>query len=153
MVEYIEHALKTHILKSFKIGRRISADEFNKNIIKNKMKNKKIDNDIDMKNTSINKEKPIEVDSNTEYIEKTIPNDLPEVDDSNEVVNKNTLQDKIIDSVKYIHESIFKFIGNSDLDKASKITIMNIISKMVYQTENITEKDIKKYIKYNKNNN
>lgn len=174
MHEHIENAMRKYLLKSFKISRKVSANDFNKNIYKKKLKNtskkrefKALFDDIKIisPETTLDKEKPIPSEEQIIIYHEGDSADFSEINPSNqeeqleeEIENNQSneygqLNDKIIKCVQFLHEMIFKYLGNNEIDKEATITVMNIINKMIYQNEHITEEDIKNYIKKNKKEN
>lgn len=169
MYEHIENAMRKYLLKSFKISRRVSANDFNKNIYKKKLKNtskkreiKALFDDVNLisPETTVNTEKPIPSEEQVIIYKEDDSRGFVEIDPSNQIEDQKEniseegvygqLNDKVIKCVQFLHETIFKYLGNDEIDKEATITVMNIINKMVYQSENITDEDIKNYIKKNK---
>lgn len=169
MYEHIENAMRKYLLKSFKISRRVSANDFNKNIYKKKLKNtskkreiKALFDDVNLisHETTVDTEKPIPSEEQVIIYKKDDSSGFVEIDPSSQIENQKEnvseegvygqLNDKVIKCVQFLHEMIFKYLGDNEIDKEATITVMNIINKMVYQSENITDEDIKNYIKKNK---
>lgn len=169
MYEHIENAMRKYLLKSFKISRRVSANDFNKNIYKKKLKNtskkreiKALFDDVNLisHETTVDTEKPIPSEEQVIIYKEDDSSGFVEIDPSSQIENQKEnvseegvygqLNDKVIKCVQFLHEMIFKYLGDNEIDKEATITVMNIINKMVYQSENITDEDIKNYIKKNK---
>ena len=175
MHEHIEKIMRQYLLKSFKIIRKVSASDFNNNVYKKKLKKESRKKEVKdllfnfgknpiSSEQSIDKSKPVltheEIIEGNQVEFHNVNEDLDIINKENDNLDDNhseeelqssaQLNNKIIRSTQFLHEMIFKYLGKSDLDKASIITIMNIINKMVYQMENITDDDIKKFIKNNK---
>ena len=169
MYEHIENAMRKYLLKSFKISRRVSANDFNKNIYKKKLKNtskkreiKALFDDVNLisHEATVDTEKLIPSEEQVIIYKEDDSSDFVEIDPSSQIENQKEnvseegvygqLNDKVIKCVQFLHEMIFKYLGDNEIDKEATITVMNIINKMIYQSENITDEDIKNYIKKNK---
>lgn len=137
----IEDILKNNLLKSFVIKRKIKASDFNKQVYSQNNERKTFS-----KNMKVDKSKPIITfsDDLEEKIEKANEIDFSE----NEEIQEKNIEDfnrKIILSVQALNKFIFNDFDGSDLDKAATISIMNLITKMIYNYKNITIEDLKKF--------
>lgn len=139
--------LKKHLLKSFNVGQKVSAKDFNDHVYKQKLKNISNDRKKFVLPSKIYEKEEKEVKPKNSLIK------LKRDKEKNTLCEISPrLKDKLVKSLEDLSNNIFNELGDNNLDKETTIIIMNIISQSIFASKNITSSDMKKFNKkYNVN--